>query len=188
MADTAPASTTDAPDTPTDATTDAPADTADETVDWKGEAEKWKTQARKHEDRAKTNASAAKELEQLRQQSMSDTEKAVAQARAEGRTEAIKEAAGKMAAAEIRIAAAGRLSDQQVATLVDGVNLAAFVADDGDVDAGKVREFVDGIAPPASEATVEPAWPDLAQGARGGNGKVGNDPLLAHVKNVVGIK
>jgi hypothetical protein len=40
-----------------------------------------------HEDRAKANANAAKELEQVRQQSMTDQEKAVEAARIEGRTD-----------------------------------------------------------------------------------------------------
>lgn len=159
--------------------------TTDETKDWKAEAEKWQGLARKHEDRAKTNASAAKELEQLRQSSMSDQEKAVAQAKAEGRTEAQKEAAAKVAEAELRAAAAGRLNDQQLASLLEGVDVAKFIDDVGDVDRDKVTKFVDGIAPKPDETTGS-AWPDLGQGARGGAGAGSADPLLAHVKQIAG--
>lgn len=166
------------------------ADTAEETPDWKTEAEKWKELARKHEDRAKANANAAKELEQLRQQSMSDQEKAVAEAKAEGRAEAMAAAMGKLAAAEIRAAAAARLSAEQLEVLIEATNLAVFVGEDGEIDRDKIQRFVDGIAPLPTEETAPPGFPDLGQGARGGSSSVGlgSDPLLRDLKSMLGIR
>lgn len=161
----------------------------DDSKDWKTEAEKWQTLARKHEERAKSNSSAAKELEQLRQQSMSDTEKAVAQARAEGRAEALAVASGRVAAAEIRAAATGRMSDDQIEALLEATNLAVFIDDQGEVDRTKVLRFVDGIAPQPTETDTRQGFPDLGQGARGGsNAALNGDPLLRDLKAKLGIR
>ena len=154
----------DAPEQPDDAP-----DTGTEQPDLKAELDKWKSQARKHEERAKANAQAAKELDQFKQATMSETEKAVAQAKAEGRMEALRDTGGKLAAAEIRAAAAGRLTQKQLDALLDGTNLAAFVDDDGEVDRAKVSKYVEGIAP-AAEAPRNNGFPDLGQGARGTTG------------------
>jgi hypothetical protein len=184
MADTAtdPTSTDPTTTTPPPAP-DAPTAT-DDTTDWKAEAEKFKTLSRKHEERAKANAAAAKELEQVRQQHMTEQEKAVEQARAEGRSEAVRASSERVVSAEIRAAAAGRLSKEQLDELVDGINTAKFVDDDGDVDVDKVQRFVDGIAP----APTDPGFPDLGQGARGAGTGGSADQLLDDVKRLTGTR
>ncbi len=122
--------------------------------------------ARKWEERAKANSKAAKELEEFKQQSMSETEKAIDQARTEGRRQALTESGAKIVAAEIRAAAKGRMAGEQVSTLIDNVNLSRFVDDDGEVDRDALIAFVDGIAPkPTEDQTVSPLL-DLGQGAR----------------------
>lgn len=151
------------------------------------EVAKWKDLARKHEDRSKANADAAKKLTALEQQSMTDLEKAVAQARIEARAEAIKESAGRLAAAEIRAVAANRFDDNQLVALLEGVNLTAFVDDDGEVDAAKVAKFVDGIAPKQDDTTTIKV-PDLGQGARGSTMPLNGDPILTAVKSKLGIR
>lgn len=157
-----------------------PADMAGDGKDWRSEADKWKALARKHEK-------AAKELDELRQQTMSDTEKALAQARTEGRTEGLAAGAARLAAAEIRAAAAGRMGNDQLDALLEATNLAVFIDDNGEVDRNRVGKFVDGIAP-----KVEPGpqpFPDLGQGARGGTaGTLADDPLLRDVKAKLGIR
>lgn len=172
-----------------DATAAAEPDTGD-TTDWKAEAEKFKALARKHEDRAKSNAQALKELDQFKQASMSDLEKAVAQAKADVRTETLREVGGRLAAAEIRAVAAGRLTDEQLEGLLEGLNLAAFLDDEGDVDAAKVAKFVDRIAPqPTEQEEPTRTFLDLGQGARGGNNAALNgDPLLRDLKAHLGIR
>jgi hypothetical protein len=162
MSDTAPTSTTDT--APTDTEQPKP-DTGTETPDHAAEAEKWKALARKHEAQAKANAKAAKELEEFRKQSMTDTEKAIEEARTEGRRQALTEAGSRIAAAEVRAAATGRMTAEQLDTLVDNVNLTRFVTDTGDVDRDAVTKFVDGIAPQPAEKPF-----DLGQGARDPNG------------------
>lgn len=160
--------------------------TSTDTTDWRAEADKWKAQARKHEERAKTNANASKDLETLRQQSMSDQEKAVAQARAEGKAEALREGASKIVEAKIEAAAAGRLDDDQLKTLLENVDLARFVDESGDVDGDKVAKFVEGIAPKTEQ--TEPVFPDLGQGARGSTSKADANPLLADMKKIAGVR
>ena len=169
-------STADTDTSDTSETTEKP-DTGNEQPDLNAEVEKWKSQARKHEERAKANAQAVKELDQLKQASMSELEKSVATARTEARMEAMREFGGKLAAAEVRAAAAGRLSDEQVATLLEVTNLAAFVDDEGEVDRAKVSKFVDGIAP-AEQANRSNGFPDLGQGARGTAGKGDMNSLI----------
>lgn len=185
MSDTTTTDTAEA-DTSTDQQT---TDTADAGKDWAAEAAKWRDLARKHEERAKTNATAAKELEQVRQQSMSEQEKAVAQAKADGLAEGLVAGAARLAAAEIRAAAAGRMTSEQLGALLEGLNLAAFIDAAGEVDQAKVARFVDGIAPEAEEKDTRQGFPDLGQGARGSAGAALNgDPLLRDIKNKLGVR
>lgn len=173
--------------TPEATETEAAPDTG---VDHEAEAAKWKELARKHEERAKANAAAAKELDQLRRQSMTDLEKAVDEARTQGRADGIREMGGRLVAAEVRAAAAGRLDADQLATLIEGINLAAFVDEAGDVDTAKVTRFVDGIVPKAPEDNGgTPMFPDLGQGARGANNlPLGSDPLERTLRAKLGIR
>ena len=173
----------------TDNQTPTEPDTGEESKDWAAEATKWRDLARKHEERAKANAAAAKELEQLRQQSMSETEKAVAQAKAEGRSEGLALGAARIVAAEIRAAAAGRMTGEQLEALLEATNLTVFIGEDGDVDQVKVARFVDGIAPmPTEEEETRHGFPDLGQGARrGASVPLNGDPLLRDIKAKLGI-
>jgi hypothetical protein len=161
-----------------------------------GEVEKWKTQSRKHEERSKANADAAKELEKIRASSMSETEKAVAEAKVQARLEALVEVGGKLATAELRAVAAGRIDDEQLSTLIENLDVTRFLDDDGEVDSEKVKKFVDGIAPPAEGGTTTTTGTttrprgDLGQGARGTTSSVAlnGDPLLDSLKSKLGIR
>lgn len=186
-----------APDTGTDAITDTTATTsgnASEASDTltpdalAAEVDKWKALARKHEDQAKANKAAAKELEAVKAASMSDQEKAVAEAVAKARSETLLEVGGQLAAAQIRVAAAGRLADEQVDTLLDTVNLAKFLTDDGTVDVARVQAFVDGIAPkPDTDGVTQ--IPDLGQGTRSSSAlPLNGDPMLNSVKDMLGLR
>jgi hypothetical protein len=162
--------------TTTEATTDtteATTDTTDTDVtDWKAEAEKWKgladttdKRAKRLEDTAKVNAAAAKELEALKRSSMTDQEKAVAEARAEARAEALREAGGRIAQAEIRAAAAGRPVD--VEALLEGVDASKFLDVNGEPDTKAIAAWVDRVAPAIDPATTPPTRRDLGMGVRG---------------------
>lgn len=173
--------------TEADASTDATesTETGTDSTDWKAEAEKFKTLARKQEERAKANAAAAKELETFRQQSMTDTEKAVEAARNEGRSEGARQASERIVRADIRAAAAGRNVD--VDALLDGVNFGRFLDDDGESDIKAINAWMDRIAP-LGEEKPKPRL-DLGQGARGGqqNAALNGDPLLRDLKQTLGI-
>ena len=122
------------------------------------------------------------ELDKLKQAAMSDQEKAIADAVTAAKAETLAEVGGKIAASEFKAAAAGRLDDKQLTTLLSGPDLKAFLGDDGDVDGDKVRSFVDSVAPkPADMPDATPgdllAGLDLGQGTRG-NGSGGSAPGL----------
>lgn len=107
----------------------------DET-DWKAEAEKWKALSQKHEGRAKSNVAAARELDQLKKATQTDTEKAVSEAEERGRQAARVEAAERLAGAEIKAALAGIVPEP--ATIVEDLKLAKYLTEDGEVDDEKV--------------------------------------------------
>lgn len=169
----------------TDTTDDTGGDTPTE-PDHAAEATKWKELARKHEDRAKANAAAAKELDELRKQTMNDQEKAVAEAVATARSKAITELGGEIVAAEVRAAAAGRGID--VDALIDGVNVAKFIDENGRPDRDEIKAWVDRVAPAASEDTgTRTANPlDLGQGI-GGTSPASSDPLKAELTKALGL-
>lgn len=170
---TAPPSSDDA------ATTDAP-DTG--APDLASEVEKWKAQSRKHEERAKANANAAKELETLKQASMSELEKAVERAKAEGHAEAITKLGAERVADAIRVATAGR--DLDVDALLEGLDRSRFLTESGEPDREAITAWIERIAPKS-----EPKTPDLGQGARGSNTQALNgDPLLRDLKSKLGIQ
>lgn len=122
--------------------------------------------ARKSAEKAARDA--LRELDELKKQHMSDTEKLVA--------------------AEFRAATAGR--NLNVDTLLEGIDTSKFLDDAGDVDAKAIGAFVDAIAPKPTEEP-KPTTPtvfDLGQGTRNGNGQaLGDDPLLEMLKPKLGL-
>lgn len=176
MTDTA---TTTADDSAQDQATDDPAAERDRLREELIKARKW-------EQRAKENAAAAKELEQFRQQSMTDTEKAVDAARNEGRAEGARTASERIARAEIRAAAAGRNVD--VEALLEGVDPKRFLDDDGEPDTKAIAAWMDRVAPAAKESEqAQQGWPDLGQGVRSVQSTSLGDPLLRDLKRTLGI-
>lgn len=146
--------------------------TDETTTDWKAEAEKWKGLAdstdkrvKRLEDTAKANATAAKELETLKQSTMTETEKAVNQAKLEVRNDVMREVGGKLAEAQIRIAAAGRAVD--VDALIDGIDASKFLDANGDPDTKAITAWVDKVAPASDDGLGIPKQRDLGLGARG---------------------
>jgi hypothetical protein len=164
--------------TDTDQTDTTSTDTAGD-KDWKAEAEKWKELSRKNEHDKKANAGAAKELEELKKKGMSDTEKAVAEAKAEGRKEALLESGSLMVEAEIKAAAAGRNVD--VAALLEGIDRSRFLNDDGKPDTDAITAWVDKIAP--SKSDEKKPFPDLGQGDKGTK----TDTKVAQLRAAAGL-
>lgn len=161
---------------------------ADDT-DWRSEAEKYRALMRKEEAKAKANAGAAKELDKLKREAMTEQERVVAEAVATAQTETAAEVTrrlgGRLVVAEIRGAVAGRLPADAVDALTERLDLSTFLTDDGEVNADAVREFAGQIAP---DVHAPPTFPDLGQGARPANGNAfTNDPLLRDLKGKLGI-
>lgn len=127
------------------------------------ELEKWK--ALSHENEKRWQA-ASEELEQLRAERLTDQEKALVQARADARQEALSELASTLAEAEIRAQAA----TAGVTVQTEYLDLAQFVGEDGRPDAERVAAFVSG----QSAASAQPKFPQLmgAGHHRGGSSRV----------------
>lgn len=130
------------------------------------------------------------ELEQLRKERMSEQERAIADAVAQAKSEAAATYGSRLVAAEFRVAAAGRLSDEQLDTLLSALDLKAFLNDDGDVDTDRVRDYVGKIAPadpqPSSPADLL-AGLDLGQGTRGNTPGLGTTEFEQALRRQLGI-
>lgn len=166
------------PPTPTPPPADSkpPADPAGDT-DWKAEARKW-------EKRAKENTKAAEELEKVKADAMSEAEKAVAAAKAEGRAEALKESNTALAAArfEAAVAKAGvTLGD--AASLID---TSKFLTDKGEVDDDAIKDAVTKLAKLAPKPGAGRSGGEMP----GGSGETPKRPRSLHsaVSNHLGGK
>lgn len=140
-------------------------------------------EAKKFRLAAKANEN---ELEKARHASMSEQEKAVATAKAEGRTEALREAGTRLVDAEVRAAAAGRNVDTDA--LLEGLDRSKFLDDDGNPDRDAIQAWIDRIAPAEQEQGFRA--PNLEQGTRtnGGALALGSDPLTQSLKDKLGIR
>lgn len=154
-ADTAPTATPAEPSSAPEPTTSA--DTAP--VDPAAEVEKWKSLAQKHEQRAKSNATAAQELEKFRQQSMSEAEKAVAEAEKRGESKAAERYASRLVDEAFRAATVGRVITPEALLSFDRKT---FITDDGDVDRDGLTKWVETNAPEQGN----PRPPSFDGGAR----------------------
>lgn len=98
--------------------------------------------ARKAAEKAAKAAQA--ELEKIREANQSEQEKAIAAAKAEGRTEALSTANERLLKAEVKAAAAGKLADPDDAVRM--LDLDDFdVADDGSVDTKAIKSAIDSL-------------------------------------------
>lgn len=172
-----------APDTDQTDTTDAPDPNADPApeptiAELLADRDKWKGLAQKHEKRAKDNATAASELEKVKLDAMSDTEKAVEMARQQARAEVLTEMGGELVGLAVRAAVADRQVD--VEALLEGLDLTRFLTADGKADVDAIQSWVDRIVPANPNAPRQLL--DLGQGARDQKEMALNgDPLLQSV-------
>ncbi|MEV2279186.1 hypothetical protein AB0I72_26755 [Nocardiopsis sp. NPDC049922] len=132
---------------------------AGQTVD---DAAKWKALSRKNENELEK---ARKEIERLKAAQMTDAEKAMEQAKEEGRKAALSEVGNRLAEAEIKAAAAsaGRKVPEGFS---DYLNLSAFVGDDGSPNSDAVTSFVNTLP----EVNSSPRFPqNTGLGPQGGS-------------------
>lgn len=118
--------------------------------DWKAEYEKVLAQSRKWEQRSKDNAAAAKELDEMRKQSMSDAE------RAESEKARADKAEAKLAEYERERERAAIVAEVAAAKGVDAEWLGRMVGDDRKA----IEANADYIASKLSGAPIYPSVPD----------------------------
>lgn len=139
----------------------------------------WRKQAKKHESRAKARQGTdpgevrkmRDELEKLRQASMSEQEKAVAEARTTAESETAQKWAQRVVKAELRAATAGRMKPDELDDMLAPVDLSWFLDDDNNVDTDRVRAFAGKFA----TGNGSGKFPDLGQGRR----EAGSKPSVA---------
>ena len=103
---------------------------------------------RKEAARYRTEAkAAAAELEQHRKASMTEAEKAVAEAEARGRTAAAIDFGKRLARAEFDAQAGRRNPEYDTAGALDLLDLSRFVKDDGDLDSKAIKAAVERLVP-----------------------------------------
>lgn len=118
--------------------------------DWKAEYEKVLAQSRKWEQRSKDNAAAAKELDEMRKQSMSDAE------RAESEKARADKAEAKLAEYERERERAAIVAEVAAAKGVDAEWLGRMVGDDRKA----IEANAEYIATKLSGAPIYPSVPD----------------------------
>lgn len=92
----------------------------------------------------KERKAAQAELEKLRKASMTDQEKAVAEAEARGRLEATKEMASSRLRDRVELAASGRLANPKLAPGLLG-DLEQYLAEDGNIDEQAIKKSIDDL-------------------------------------------
>jgi hypothetical protein len=133
---TAPEAAQPTPETPTP---------AEDKTDWQAEARKW-------EQRAKENRDAARELEKQRQASMTEAERAVAEAETRGRTAAASQFGQRLVRSEFTAAAARVNAEFDVTTVLDDLNLTKFVGEDGEPDSKAIQKAAERLIPAGNRA------------------------------------
>lgn len=111
---------------------------------------------------------ATRELEQARTAGLNEAERAVAEAKTAGRTEVLTQMGERLARSEFVAAAARRNAAYDAAAVLDDLNLARYVGDDGEPDVKALTAAVERLIPaPQDGATTSAPRPDLSQGAKG---------------------
>jgi hypothetical protein len=113
---------------------------AEDSTDWKAEARKW-------ESRAKENTAAAKAAEKARLDAMSESERAIEEARQSARTEAAAEFGKRLARTEFDALAGRRNADFDTATALEYVDLAKFLDENGEPDSKAIKAAVERLVP-----------------------------------------
>lgn len=114
------------------------------------------------------------ELEKLRQQNQTDSEKAVEEAKKAGRAEGARESGLDAARMAFEFALGHDPEKNDQSTLIDTLDLSKVLTDDGKVDTAKVRTVVAQIAPADKGRGSGKRDADYGGGRReGGDGKTG---------------
>jgi hypothetical protein len=135
-----------------------------EPQDWQAEATRLReelTKARKWEERAKENSAAAKAAEKARLDAMSETERAIEEAKQSARSEAATEYGKRLARTEFDAAAGRRNPDFDTAKALQYLDLKTLLDENGEPDIKAIKVAVADLVPEASAGA-----PDYDGGAR----------------------
>lgn len=144
----------------------------------------WKAFARKHE---RENRKLLKELEDLRTQNESETEKKIREAKEEGRREAATTYTGALLREAIRSAATAKLADPGDAVLIPDDIRETFADDQGNIDRKAIDKALEDLvkAKPYLAAKGKPA--PLPGGANNGAGAgTGGFDINAEIRRKTG--
>jgi hypothetical protein len=128
----------------------------------------------------KARKKADDELEKVKREGMSDAERKMAEAKAEGRSEALKEAGLRLLRAEVRAIAATKLSDPGDA--VQLLDLDDFEpAEDGSYDPKAIGAAIDKLVEekPYLARGASSGPPKVPQGTRGTPGAPAGEPAMS---------
>ncbi|AJC53989.1 hypothetical protein [Streptomyces sp. 769] len=149
------------------AAVETPGEETAKRTDWKAHARTWEERARSN--KAELDGLQA-EVEKMRQERMSDAEKALEAAKADARAAALSEVGTKLASAELR-AAAAKASVELTEEITSALDLSKFLAE-GEPNADAIQSFVQALA------SKQPAQPKFAQNI--GIGVTGEAPSKAY--------
>lgn len=135
------------------------------------EAEKWKNLSRQNEKNAKK---ALADLEKAQQGSMSDVERAVAEATTKAKAEALAETLNDRVTDKVRIAAAGKFADLEDAIALLGDLGDRFIVS-GEIDEKAITKAIDELIEkkPYLAAGTPPPKPGQGKGASEGGPRGG---------------
>lgn len=119
-----------------------------DSTDWKAEARKW-------EQRAKDNSAKARDLEKRQQASMTEAERAVAEAEVRGRTAAATAYGQRLARTEFDALAGRRNPDYDTASALEFVDLSRFLTEDGEPDSRAIKAAVERLVPTAGAPSFD---------------------------------
>lgn len=135
---------------------------------------------RAHREAERARKALQTELDELKKKTMTDSERAVAEAKAEGRKEALAEANSKLLRAEIRTAAADKLADPGDAAVLLG-DIDRFLDKDGEPDSKAIASAIDALvkAKPYLAKAGSRQAPLSGGGAKPSSGLSINDDIRA---------
>ena len=139
----------------------------------------------KYRTKASESTEAAKAAEKARMAAMTESERAVAEAEARGRTAAVSQYGQRLARAEFVAAAARHNSGYDAAAVLDDINLAKYVTDDGEPDVEGIAQAVARLIP-APSSNPRPVG-DADLGTRVLPLALNGDPLEQALRTSLGI-
>lgn len=169
------------PEATVEATTEAPEAagktfTEDYVKELRAEAAKHRTEAKKWQT----------EVDKVRQSSLTEAERAVVEAEQRGRASVLAEFGQKLARSAFVAEAARRNPGYDAAAVLDDLNLARYIGDDGEPDSKAITAAVERLVPSAGQAPAQ--VPSFDGGTRTGNAlPLNGDPILNALKSKLGI-